>query len=148
MSKNSKNTRKQKATERKKQRQREEQQYQESISRFFRKSEKPPRRSEPKGAAPKKAKEKPLPANDTGKGTAPSTWGGRREGAGRKKADDDFPRRHYSLYCNEEERDFLRFALKELRVWKDIGEGTDKELEYLDMPFKRVIEEFIPARGL
>ena len=101
-----------------------------------------PPRNEPKGTAPKQTKEKPLPVDETGKGTAPRTWGGRREGAGRKKADDDSPRRHYSLYCNEEERDFLRFALRELRVWKYIGEGTDKELEALDKPLKRVISDF------
>ena len=136
-------TRKQKERERKKQRQRREQQEQERQGRKFLEAEEvEPPRNEPKGAAQKEAKEKPLPVDDTGKGTAPRTWGGRREGAGRKKADRDSPRRHYSLYCNEEERDFLRFALKEFRVWKDIGDGTDEELKILEKPFKRVISDF------
>lgn len=142
MSKNSKNTRKQKATERKKQRQREEQQYQESISRFFRKSEEPPRKEA------KRPQKKSSPIGEKGEDKAPNSWGGRREGAGRKKADADSPRRHYALYCNEEERDFLRFALEKYRIWKKSDFDDDEFIELAEKTFAKVASDFSFSQGL
>ena len=79
-------TRKQKERERKKQRQRREQQEQERHGRKFLEAEEvEPPRNEPKGAARKEAKEKPLPVDDTGKGTAPAHGEGEgKEQGGRK----------------------------------------------------------------